>query len=88
MLDLCAQYRALFLLSAEELGKCNLAEAHLKLMEGIFTALKAAGLTLKPSKVYLGPREVKYRRHVLPSNDIRNGEDRIKTIFDTPNLYR
>ena len=57
-------------------------EAHLKLLEDMFRALQAAGLTLKPSKIHFGPKEVHYPGHVLSANDIRIGEDRIKVIID------
>ena len=47
-------------------------------------ALQAAGLTLKPSKVQFGPKEVKYLGHILSAKGIRIGEDRIKAITDLP----
>ena len=50
----------------------------------MFKALQAAGLTLKPSKVQFGPREVKYLGHVLTAHGIRIGEDRIKAIVNLP----
>ena len=57
---------------------------HLQLLENMFKALQAAGLTLKPSKVQFGPREVKYLGHILTADGIRIGEDRIKAIVDLP----
>ena len=57
-------------------------EAPLRLLEGVLRALQAAGLTLKPSKVLFGPKEVHYLEHVLSANSIRIGEDRIKAIVD------
>ena len=57
-------------------------EAHLKLLEDMFRALQTAGLTLKPAKVYFGPKEVQYLGHVLSADGIRMGEDRIKAIVD------
>ncbi|CAB1104699.1 unnamed protein product [Ectocarpus sp. CCAP 1310/34] len=54
------------------------------LQEKTFEALKAAGLTLKPSKVQFGPKEVKYLGHVQSSDGIRLGDDRIKAILDLP----
>ena len=48
----------------------------------MFRALGAAGLTLKPSKIYFGPKEVHYLGYVLSVNGIRMGEDRIKAIVD------
>ena len=57
-------------------------EAHLGLLEDMFRALQTAGLTLKPSKIHLGPKEVQYLGRVLSADGIRMGEDRIKTIID------
>ena len=57
-------------------------EAHLRLLEDMFRALQAAGLTLKPSKIHFGPKEVYYLGHVLSANGIRMGEDRIKATID------
>ena len=57
-------------------------EAHLKLLEDMFRALQTAGLTLKPAKIHVGPKEVQYLGHVLSADGIRMGEDRIKTIVD------
>ena len=50
-------------------------KAHLKLLEDMFRALLATGLTLKPSKIYSGPKEVRYLGHVLSANGISMGED-------------
>ena len=57
-------------------------EAHLRLLEDMFRALQAAGLKLKPSKIYFGPKEVHYLGHILSANGIRMGEDRIIAIID------
>ena len=57
-------------------------EAHLRLLEDMFHALQTAGLTLKPSKIHFGPKEVQYLGHVLSADGIRMGEDRIKAIID------
>ena len=46
-------------------------EAHLKLLEDMFRALQTAGLTLKPSKIHFGPKEVQYLGHVLSADGIR-----------------
>ena len=48
----------------------------------MFRALQTADLTLKPSKVHFGPKEVQYFGHVVSANGIRMGEDRIKAIID------
>ena len=50
----------------------------------MFKALQAAGLTLKPSKVQFGPREVKYLGHVLTADGIRSGEDRVEATIYLP----
>ena len=57
-------------------------EVHLGLLEDMFRALQAAGLTLKPSKIHFGPKEVHYPRHVLSSDGFCIGEDRVKAIVD------
>ena len=57
-------------------------EAHLNLLEDMFRALQTAGLTVKPSKIHFGPKEVQYLGHVLSADGIRMGEDRIKAIVD------
>ena len=59
-------------------------ESHLTLLESMLQALQAAGLTLKPSKVQFGPKEVKFLGHILSAKGIRIGEDRIKAITDLP----
>ena len=59
-------------------------EGHLTLLEETFEALQAAGLTLKPSKVQFGAKEVKYLGHILSADGIRLGDDRIKSILDLP----
>ena len=57
-------------------------EAHLRSLEDMFRALQTAGLTLKPSKIYFGPKEVQYLGHVLSADGIRTSEGRIKAIID------
>ena len=57
-------------------------KAHLRSLEDMFFALQTAGLTLKPSKIHFGPKEVQYLEHVLSADGIRMGEDRIKAIID------
>ena len=58
---------------------CNVVSAP-QLLENMFRALQAVGLTLEPSKIHFGPKEVHYIGHVLFVNGIRIGEDRIKAI--------
>ena len=48
----------------------------------MFHALQTAGLTLKPSKIHFGPKEVQNLGHVLSADGIRMDEDRIKAIID------
>ena len=48
----------------------------------MFRALRTAGLTLQPSKIHFGPKEVQYLGHVVSADGIRMGEDRIKAIID------
>ena len=40
-------------------------EDHLKPLEQMFSALKAAGRTLKPSKLQLGQKRIDYLGHVI-----------------------
>ena len=47
-------------------------------------ALQVAGLSLKPTKMQLGPEQVKYLGHILSADGIRVGDDRIKAIVDLP----
>ena len=68
------------------LGRSATWEAHLRLFEDMFRALQAAGLTSKPSKVHVVPKEVHYNGHVLSSDGICSGEDRIKAIADLKTL--
>ena len=65
-------------------------EAHLILLEDMFQGLQAAGLTLKPSEIHLGSKEVPYLGHILSADGIRIvGEDRIRSIVDlkTPTFF-
>ena len=57
-------------------------EAHLRLLKDILRALQAAGLTLKPSKVHFGSKEVHYLGYIFSANGTHMGEDQIKTIID------
>ena len=40
-------------------------EDHLKSLEQMFSALQAAGLTLKPTKLQFGQKEIEYLGHVI-----------------------
>ena len=57
-------------------------KAHFKILEDVFRALQTAGLTLKPSKIHFGPKEIQYLGHILSADGIRMGEDRMKAIID------
>ena len=48
----------------------------------MFRALQTTGLTVKPSKIHSGPKEVQHLGHVLSVNGIRMGGDRIQAIID------
>ena len=74
----------------EVIGCSATWEAHLKLLQDMFHALQTAGLTLKPSKIDFGPKEVQYLGHVLSADGIRLGKDRIKAIIDlkTPTIIK
>ena len=48
----------------------------------MFRALQTAGLTLQPSKIHFGPKEVQYPGHVLSADGIRMGKERIKAVID------
>ena len=59
-------------------------DEHLKSLERTFAALQAAGLTLKPSKIRFGPKQVSYLGHVISADGISVGQDRIQAINDLP----
>ena len=59
-------------------------EAHLLLLERMFSALQAAGLTLQPFKLQFGSKQVKYLGHVISEHGISIADHRIKTISELP----
>ena len=59
-------------------------DSHLASLEKMFAALQAAGLTLKPSKIQFGQKEVDYLGHVISANGISISTDRINAIRDLP----
>ncbi|CAB1120564.1 unnamed protein product [Ectocarpus sp. CCAP 1310/34] len=59
-------------------------EAHLSSLEKMFAALQAAGLTLKPSKIQFGQKEVDYLGHVISAKGISVSTDRIDAIRNLP----
>ena len=50
----------------------------------MFSALQKAGLTLKPSKMQFGSKQVKYLGHVISAEGITIGNDRVKAISELP----
>ena len=61
-------------------------ESHLVSVEKMFAALHVAGLTLKPSKIQFGQKEVDYLGHVISAKGISVSTGRIKAIHDLPTL--
>ena len=59
-------------------------ESHLVSLEKMFAALQAASLTLKPSEIKFGQKEVDYLGHVISANGISISTDRINAILDLP----
>ncbi len=59
-------------------------DGHLASLEKMFAALQAAGLTLKPSKIQFGQKEVDYLGHVISAQGISISTDRIQAIVDLP----
>ena len=65
-------------------------ESHLGSLEQLFAALQSAGLTLKPSKLQFGKKEIEHLGHVISEKGISVSIDRIKTItqFPTPTCIK
>ena len=59
-------------------------EAHLKSLEQMFSALQAAGVTLKPMKLQFGQKEMECLGHVISEKGISISADRIKAILALP----
>ena len=59
-------------------------EAHLNSLEQTFSALQAAGVTLKPTKLQFGQKEIEYLVHVVSEKGISISADRIKAILALP----
>lgn len=59
-------------------------ESHLKSLERMFAALQAAGLTLKPSKVQFGQKQIEYLGHVISAKGITVSTERIEAIRKLP----
>ena len=50
----------------------------------MFSALHAAGLTLKPTKLQFGQKENEYLGHVISEKGISISTDRVKAILTLP----
>ena len=50
----------------------------------MFSALQAAGVTLKPTKLQFGQNEIEYLGHVISEKGISISADRIKAILTLP----
>ena len=50
----------------------------------MFSALQAAGLTLKPTKLQFGHKEIEYLGHVISEKGISISTDRVKAIIALP----
>ena len=59
-------------------------EAHLKSLEQRFSVSQAAGLTLKPSKLQFGQKEIEYRGHVISGKGISISADCIRAFLALP----
>lgn len=57
-------------------------EGHFKLLERLSNALLETGLTLKPSKINAGPKQVNYLGQVLCADGISIGNDRTHAITE------
>ena len=59
-------------------------KSYLVSLEKMFAALQAAGLTLKPSEIQFGQKEVDYLGHVISAKGISVSTDRINAIRNLP----
>lgn len=59
-------------------------ETHLTSLEQLFAGFQAAGLTLKPSKVQLGQKEIEYLGHAISAKYISVSTERITAIGQLP----
>eukprot|EP00731_Ephydatia_muelleri_P017386 Em0010g484a len=57
---------------------------HLDQLKDVFTRLKIAGLTLKPSKCHLLQMEVRYLGHVVSGKGIQTDPENVRSVFDWP----
>ena len=57
---------------------------HLDQLRDVFTHLKNAGLTLKPSKCHLLQMEVRYLGHVVSGKGIQTDPEKVRSVFDWP----
>ena len=59
-------------------------EPHLRSREQMFSALQTAGLTIKPTKLQFGQKEMEYLGHVISEKGISISADRMKAILAPP----
>ena len=59
-------------------------ESHPVSLKKMFAALHVASLTLKPSEIQLGQKEVDYLGRVISTKGVSVNTDRIKAIHDLP----
>ena len=57
---------------------------HLDQLRDVFTRLKNAGLTLKPSKCHLLQMKVRYLGHVVSGKGIQTDPEKVRSVFDWP----
>lgn len=50
----------------------------------MFVALQAAGLTLKPPEIAVGPEPIAYLGYIISAEDIIDGKHRINAIREFP----
>ena len=66
------------------IGLNSTFEAHVKSLKQMFSALQAAGLTLKPTKLQFGQKEMEYFGYVISKKGISISADRVKAILALP----
>ena len=63
-------------------------EQHVKDLEKVFEALKAANLTLKASKCQFCRQEMRYLGHIITQNGIKPDPELIKSVIEFPEPKR
>ena len=59
-------------------------ERHLELLDHVFKKLRAANMTIKPSKCEVGQKVVKFLGHVIGKGECRCTEDKVEKIMSAP----